>query len=665
MVIEQKRAPSEVEFSGSAKERELAKRVFELMRARGRFGSKDAPIRVSLVSIAAHLTDQGDAAAAGRLEAACAANPDVFSIVERGDERLLVTTRGGVVPQDGPAPSSHSFAERFMTPLAKPERPAQPVRERVRIDPSWAALPAILVQFEDDEDLDADADAETDTDQEVVDAVAVAAEAAPVSPSALAVEATTTGPDVSPVPVEIPPVETKIEAVSTSPAIAAEAAPIETVAVPAAEEPVPAEAAPIDMAGDDEASETVGEVEVAEEVAAAPPVVTPAAPPARTITLPVVNPTDVTGVDDVELGALVRERLQGDPRVARFGEQWMMEDRVPRFSRGDLRRFKDYVQEQEQPLPDDVLVQDVLGIRPSTPDFAVMRFAVNVRLSREHREFEFVGTSNQRFWSTTGLPLIGTSRRKPNEIGSDYRFLLEEAPTEPAYRSVASADHVLTFYEYLHGLLPYDAEMQALLPAPVMPNQKSAVLTFESPQSYTTYLVELRYPTPNRGGFILGLDDLFAENLVPGAMLTINRTDNDGHYLVEYITESGQNARLLELDERRAQRYVFRPTTYACGVEDRMLIDEERFGRLNGEKALDEKVRRRPEAVVAATFERVGDNREANFWADFPTLMAGVNIERPVSATLLRTILEQDDTGAFSRDPDNSDAYTYVPGNTP
>ena len=53
---------------------------------------------------------------------------------------------------------------------------------------------------------------------------------------------------------------------------------------------------------------------------------------------------------------------------------------------------------------------------------------------------------------------------------------------------------------------------------PVTPNQRTTVLTFECPQVYTTYLVELRYPTPNRGGFIVGLDDFYNENLVPGAL---------------------------------------------------------------------------------------------------------------------------------------------------
>jgi hypothetical protein len=386
---------------------------------------------------------------------------------------------------------------------------------------------------------------------------------------------------------------------------------------------------------------------------------------ARTITTQVVKPTDVTDVDDTNLAAALRERLGADPRVANFGELWLMEDRVPRFSRGDLRRLREYMQEKEQPLTDDDLVQDVLGVRPGLNDFELMRFALNYRLSNEHREFEFVGTANQRFWSTSGLPQIGTTRRKLNEIGTDFRSLLDETPAEPGYRTLASVDHVLTFYEFLHGLLPFDREMQELLPAPMTPNQKSAVLTFECPQSFTTYLVELRYPTPNRGGFILGLDDFYTENLVPGSIVSIQRTENDGHYRVEYLPEAARSEQLLELDERRALRYVFRPTTFACGVEEGQLLTEDRFGGLANEKPLDERVRRRPESVVAATFERVGEERDGNYSLGFNTLLAGVNIERPVSATLLRQILENDDTGAFSRDPEATDSYTYVPGTTP
>ena len=427
------------------------------------------------------------------------------------------------------------------------------------------------------------------------------------------------------------------------------------------------EAAVVDVLGAMEATQVVVPASIPDTDLALEEDVIVEAPAAvaRTITTQVGKPAGVTDVDDVNLAVVLRERLGSDPRVASFGEQWLMEDRVPRFSRGDLRRLRDYMQEKEQPITDGDLAQDVLGVRPGTPDFELIRFALNYRLSNEHREFEFVGTGNQRFWSTSGLPQIGTTRRKLTEIGSDYRFLLDEVPTPAAHRSRESIDHTLTFYEYIHGLLPYDAEMQELLPAPMTSNQKSAVLTFECPQTFTTYLVELRYPTPNRGGFILGLDDFYTESLVPGAIISIQRTENDGHYQVEYLAESPRADQLLELDERRALRYVFRPTTFACGVEEPQLLTESKFGGMASEKPLDEKVRRRPEAVLAATFERIGQERDGNYSAAFETLLAAVNIERPMSATLLRSILEHDDTGAFSRDPEAPDAYTYVPGTTP
>ena len=426
---------------------------------------------------------------------------------------------------------------------------------------------------------------------------------------------------------------------------------------------LPLSVAPLSVVYDVEEPAMVVELEDIElEVEAPAPVEAPAA---RTITTQVSRATDVSNVDDLELARALRDRLGGDPRVATFGEQWLMEDRVPRFSRGDLRRMKDYLQEKEQPLTDDDLVQDVLGVRPGSSEFDLQRFALNYRLLNEHREFEFVGTGNQRFWTTSGMPPIGTSRRKLTELGTDYRFLLDELSDTPAYHTRAAVDHTLTFYEFIHGMLPYDREMQELLAGPLTPGQKSAVLTFECPQSFTTYLVELRFPTPNRGGFILGLDDFFAENLVPGAILSIQPTENDGHYRVEYLPEAARSDQMLELDERRAQRYVFRPTTYACGVDEAQLLTEARFGGLANEKPLDEKVRRRPEAVIAATFERIGEEHGVNYSLDLQALLAGVNIERPMSEALLRSVLENDDTGAFSRDPDADNLYTYVPGTTP
>lgn len=561
-----------VSFSGTKDQKQLASAIFQALLGQGRFMATDAPIRVSYNSILEFLGRDGNGPEATKIDAALKHNTEIFTVEEIDGDRYIVTTKAGRVPGDTYVDLAHTFSKRFLTPKPKPELPPQPVRERPRVDPSWASVDRVL------SDIDFDAEVEVEEEEPAIEVVQPEAEVG---------------------------AEPEVELV-------------------------------------------IAEVE--EPVAA------------RTITVPTVPGTDVTDVDDTELADAITNRLRAEIRVANFGDQWMLEDRVPRFSRGDLRRFKDYIQEQEQPLTDDALVQDVLGVRPGSADFDQIRFAVNFRLSREHREFDFVGTNNQRFWSTSSLPTIGTTRRKPNEIGTDYRFLIETLPEEPDYRSVTSVDRVLTLYEFHLGLLPYDAAMQMLLPGPVLPNQRSAVLTFECPQSYTTYLVELRFPTPNRGGFILGLDDFFTENLVPGAMLSISRTENDGHYLVEYLPASNQNARLLELEDRR-QRYVFRPTTFGCTVDEAFLLTEDRFPRLGSEKPLDEKIRRRPESVVAATFERIGQENDGHgYSASFVDLLAAVNIERPFSEPFLREILDKDETGAFARDPDGADVYTYVPG---
>ena len=363
--------------------------------------------------------------------------------------------------------------------------------------------------------------------------------------------------------------------------------------------------------------------------------------------------------DDDAIAQAIRVTLPNDVHVAHFGDQWMAEDRVPRLSRGDLRRLKEYIEEQEQPLTDAVLVQDVLSIRPNAPEFDLRKFALNFRLSREHRDFEFVGTNDQRFWSTTNLPPIGTTRRKPNEIGTDYRFLIDEVADQNIVpRSIASVDHIVSFYEFTLGLLPYDAEMQQLLPAPLIEDQKSAVLTFEIPQLYTTYLAELRYPTPNRGGFLLGLDDLYSESLVPGSIVAISATENDGHYKVEFIPSKDRSERLLELDDRRAARYTFRPTTFASEVDEAWLLTEERFPALGSEKPLEERVRRRPEAVVEATFQRIGvDDGNGGLMSTFDELLAVANVERPFSRALLSAALEHDPNVTA-----DGDTYTYATG---
>lgn len=606
-------------LDGSSAQKKLAARVLEVLRLQGRFLSSDAPIRVSVASLAEFMSGIGDDVTAKQITNMAEKNPAAFSIEDIDGTTMLVTTRAGHTYREPVADHRHDFKTRFLTPPPKPETPAVPRRERARMDPSWADIADVLENMPTDEEEEADLLAAKEAEE--------AASRAALDETIVAEETATVEPEIV-IPV---------------------ANVVEPVRVPAIE---PAEVASPEVSqdADERAAEQADQGEEA--------ISTPAPVPSAAT-------SDFSSASTEELASAIVHQLGADSRVANFGDLWMPEDRVPRFSRGDLRRLKDYIQEQDQPLVDSMLVQDILGARPGTPDFDVMRFAVNFRLSREHREFDFVGTNDQRFWSTSSLPQIGTTRRKPNEIGTDYRFLLDETPEEPAYRSVSSVDHVLTFYEYYHGLLPYDADMHALLPAPLLEDQRSAVLTFEMPQSYTTYLVDVRYPAPNRGGYILGLDDFYAENLIPGALISISATENDGHYRVEYISSDGENARLLELDERRAARYVFRPTSFNCGVEQSALLTEERFPRLANAKPLEDRQRRRPETVLAETFERIGDTQDApGYSAPLSDLMAVANIERPFSERLIRSTLENDESGAFARDSEGTDVYTYVPSNS-
>ena len=661
-------APPIVVMKGTKDEQELARNLLGMFQAHGRFMSADKVIRLSAASLAGATKLSAD-----RIVELVRKNQSVFAIEETGDGIVIATTRFGKSPIEQTAPTRHGFAERLMVPV--PRLAGQLRGEVIRLDTGWNAPISDESVASQLFDVERPLPAAIIVERHVLPPTHLPGEEEADEPFDAAdlqsIDVESTGADESsapwnrPVVVERPAVESQPETEPVEELSARQpAAPAydDLAAQIIADEPLPAPT--LEPVVEDEPA--VAEVEPDVEPVVAEPVALPepVAPAPEVRRAPSIRVSDVSEVEDDALAAAIVARLSADVRTANFNDQWMTEDRVPRLSRGDLRRIKEYIQEQEQPLTDDVLVQDVLGVRTNSPDFDLMRFAINFRLSREHRDFDFVGTNEQRFWSTSTLPQIGTTRRKPNELGTDYRFLLDAAPTEPTYRSIDSVLHVVTFFEYYHGLLPYDAEIQALLPAPVLPDQRTAMLTFETPQSYTTFLVELRYPTPNRGGFILGLDDFFSENLIPGALIQIQRTDNDGHYRVEFLPAASQTARLLELDERRSQRYVFHEVQYGCEVEDAMVLSEERFPGLGNERPVDEKVRRRPEALVSAIFERIGEKVGPGFTASFDDLYATVNIERPFSEKLLRRVLDTDETGAFAKDPDNANVYSFVPSTT-
>ncbi|HET8631867.1 MAG TPA: hypothetical protein VFL91_30955 [Thermomicrobiales bacterium] len=428
----------------------------------------------------------------------------------------------------------------------------------------------------------------------------------------------------------------------------------------AEEEAPPAEAPALVAPAAVEAPPAVAEAPEETPVAEAPAAV-PEPAPAPALASP--SPTEVP-VE--ELRAALAARLEADDRFVSFGEEYYPEDLVDRYSRGDMRRIREYIQEVTEPLGDEMLLQDLFGRRPNEPTFAAARFSLDYRLSREKRDFEFVGTRDSRLWATPNLPPIGTTLRKASELGTDYRYLLDE----PAAPDVGAAvTHTLTFFEWVYGVLPYDGVFRQLFPGPYLEDQKTAVLRFDVPQLFVSFLAELRYPTANRGGYLVGFDEFYRENLAPGAVMTIERTpDNNGLFVLRFTATPAREERLLQYDERR-NRYVYRAQEIACEQNDEWVLSEARYPRLANVKPLEERERRRPEAVVGAAFERaaenVGTKAQPRYWSSPDELLPVANLERPFSRRALLDVLESPQYPQFTPDPDTEGAFFYEPPAAP
>ncbi len=358
-------------------------------------------------------------------------------------------------------------------------------------------------------------------------------------------------------------------------------------------------------------------------------------------------------------GDAVAQRLQGalgrDFRLVSFGDQWYLEDRLEHFSKGRLNEIRRYILEEEVALSDQMILGDLLFKSPRDPDYELWAFSLNARLLREKKEFEFVGVPGANLWAVKGLPTIGSRYLKAAEIGQDYAYLLDEAdvPEIPL-----QWEHFLTFYEYHHGVLPYDAQARAFFPPALLEDQRSAYLRFEIPQHYEAYTVELRYPSGNRGGWLWGLEEFFHNSLVPGALILVSRTQEPNAFVLQYLATDAQERDLLVLDERK-NRYVFEETLFYCEVEDSLVLAADKLPRLRNTKALPPSKRKRPADVVASAFPLVGQKEGQSYRASLAELFPVVNIERPFSMNLLRQVLEETDV---FRPADEEGFYLYSPG---
>jgi hypothetical protein len=639
----------------------LADEVWSLMTAQGALFAVDAPIRQTLANLVDYLArrhQRDGAALRAELDAALSADPR-FAREEHAEQVLFVTSRQGrYTPRD--FTDTHSFKQR----IHEPEHPLPIDDISVVISTSRPAITTVEPVY-------------------ISDYWQVQAALAPY-PAEAGVEAPVAAPaPVAPAPAEVPaePVEEEI-----APEPVAAAAPVEAV-------PAPAEAAPEPVVAEETAPAPaeVAPEPVVEEVAPAPVVVEPepvvVTPPARPARPMIERSTIMTIADGLtidlrrpvseilaehgaELEALLVNQLEQDPlrRIVSFGRSYYPEASVVSLGKNDLRKIRDYILERNEPLLDTEIIADLYYHNPRQPDYEGFRFSLNYRLHRE-KDFEFVGVEGARLWSTKGLPAIGSKRVKAAEMGQITSYLLEEGyddsladQSAAAIRAGGSVGHVLTFFEWEYGVLPLDAALTTLLPAPMLPEQRSAVIRVESPQHLTSYLVEVRYPTGNRGGWLQGLEDYFREHLVPGALITISHGADPSVFQITYEEAPEASERILTLDEKK-NRFAFANLTYYCAVDESVLPSQSRYGRLKNFKSFPMGERRKADMILEYVFEnlgeQVGTRTEPQYSLNLDDLYVGYNVLRPGSRALLRGMLAEHD--AVTPDESTPGLYYFTP----
>ncbi|MBC8077834.1 MAG: hypothetical protein H7Y32_17290 [Chloroflexales bacterium] len=586
----------------------------------------DTPIRQSLANLTTYFAGQQGRepeAVARDIEEALGSNAVLFAREERDGEVFFVTSRVGAY-HERIEDTKHMFRQRLYEPdeplpiddisvVVSTTRPALTTVEPVFISNYWQIQAGILPPEAAILDVDGAEDGAEDgvvtIDEDVLDEVVAA-------------------------PVEVM------------------AAPVEAVAAPVAAPAVPAEVvpAPVEVAAIGNAR-TVFTMPDGLAIDLRPPL------------------AEIVAEHGPTLETALSAALERDPvrRVVSFGRSLYPEANVANLGKNDLRRIRDYILEVGEPLLDTTVIADLYYHNPRQADYEGFRFSLNYRLSRE-KDFEFVGVEGARLWSTKGLNTIGTKRLKASEMGPLTSYLEEgyddstADQSAEAIRTSGSLTRLLTFFEWEYGVLPLDASLKALLPPLMLPEQRSAVLRFESPQHYTSYLVEMRPAAGNRGGWLQGLEEFFREHLVPGALVTISRGAESNIFSITYEEAPSKDDRLLTLDEKK-NKLGFANLSYYATVDDDQLISQQRFGKLRNLKLFPMSDRRKADQMLEHVFETTGDQlgsrSEPLYWIKLADLYVGANVLRPFSRAYLLALLAADER--FSPDEAAAGAYFYKP----
>ncbi len=580
---------SEITFAGTAEQQSLAEEVFRLMVAQGRFFADDAPIRQTLSNLAdflAHLHQKEHAAMAAAIDAAIQENQQIF-IREAGESDVIYTTSRLGMYHPRQDVNTHTYKQR----LYNPEKPLPVDDISVVISTSRPVLTTVEPVFI------------SDYWQQ--------------SPTH------STAHDLT----EREPREDKVGA------------------APPTDLPAPTTLAEVALS---DAEAEVGPPLPAEPVSTVNTVFT--LPDGTTIDLSQPTP-DLLQTHRHALAAALLYQIDNDPlnRLVRFGTLIYAGDNLPTLGKNDLRRIRDDIIEAGRPLLDATIIDDLYHSQRQA-DYEGFRFALNYRLSRE-KDFEYVGVPGANLWAAKGLPAIGTKRVKAAEMAQLTGYLpdgfddsLEDQSLE-AIQEQGEVSRFLTFFEWTYGVLPFDAALAALLPRPVLNDQRSAVLTFESPQHFTSYVVEVRYPTGNRGGWLQGLEEFFHDYLVAGALFTIARTALPNVFTIRYDEASEASERLLTLDEKK-NKFGFTEISYFCMVDETRLLAQNVYGKFRNLKALPMSDRRKGDVVLHHIFEVLGANlgtrTEPRYQIDLDTVVLAFTVLRPASRPYVLDLIERD-----------------------
>lgn len=363
----------------------------------------------------------------------------------------------------------------------------------------------------------------------------------------------------------------------------------------------------------------------------------------------------VMGLHGEAVISALRSSIEKDPirRFAMFGNHVADEHDVRSFSKNEIRQVIEYIEnEQQVPVLDSDILVNVLRVNPRAVDYERQRFALNYRLSKE---LEFVGVTGANLWATRKLlDKIGANKRiKAADMTAFVNHLEEGFDDSLTVTPVAtiqqrgSVEHKLTFFEWEYGILPFNNALAAILPTPVINRQNNAVLTFEMTQhNHYAISVNVRFPAIRRGGWLQGFDELFREWFVPGAIITISRTNQPNVLTISYSEVDDRVEQLLYIDDsKKKSKYAFTEMRITSTVDEDLLPTQANVGRIRKIKFFEISERKNIHTLLENIFvgfgEEVGSKQDPVYRLSFEQMFAVMSVYRSVTRKYLLHFLDE------------------------